>query len=128
MRLHHIGLATDSIADLESLFSDLGLQPSGRFLDEIQGVSGVFYQTEETNCKIELLENLRDSETLSPWLKRGISLYHLGFQVDDIQDSIRVLQRNGGTLLAPPVPAIAFQNQEICFLYIRGFLIELIQK
>jgi methylmalonyl-CoA/ethylmalonyl-CoA epimerase len=126
--LHHIGLATQNILGLESLFRDLGLKATDSFIDQTQGVSGTFYQSDFGNCQIELLQNLDGSETLSPWLKRGIALYHLGFEVDDIMVSITSIEKNGGVLLGPPVPAIAFQYRNICFLLVNGFLIELIQK
>jgi methylmalonyl-CoA/ethylmalonyl-CoA epimerase len=128
VQLHHIGLATQNFEGLESLFRDLGLIASNSFIDQTQGVSGTFYQSELGNCRIELLQNLEGSETLSPWLKRGIALYHLGFEVDQIEASISSIKKKGGVLLGPPVPAIAFQNRKICFLLVSGFLIELIQK
>jgi hypothetical protein len=128
VQLHHIGLATQNFVALESLFRDLGLQATNSFIDEIQGVSGTFYQGELGNCRIELLQNLKGSQTLSPWLKRGIALYHLGFEVDDLEESISSVKKNGGLLLGRPVPAIAFQNRNICFLLVNGFIIELIQK
>ncbi len=128
MDLHHVGLATQNSLQLETLFRDLGLVVTDSFTDQTQGVSGVFYQSNLGNCRIELLQNLDGSETLSPWLKRGIALYHLGFEVDDINASISSIKKNGGVLLGPPVPAIAFQNRNICFLLVNGFLIELIQK
>lgn len=128
MQLHHIGFATQNFEGLESLFLDLGLKASDSFIDHTQGVSGTFYQSELGNCRIELLQNLEGSETLSPWIKRGIALYHLGFEVDHIEASISSIKKKGGFLLGPPVPAIAFQNRKICFLLVSGFLIELIQK
>ncbi len=128
MQLHHIGLATQNSAVLESLFCDLGLKASNSFVDVTQGVSGIFYNSGLGDCRVELLQNLDGSDTLTPWLNRGIALYHLGFEVDDIEASIGSIQKNGGVLLGPPVPAIAFQNRNICFLLVKGFLIELIQR
>ena len=73
---HHIGVATEGIADAERTYADLGYQREGaEFCDHAQGVRGIFIVG--PGPRLELLEALGDSTTLDPWLRAGSRMYHL---------------------------------------------------
>ena len=67
---HHLGYACFDIKTEVKNFSFLGYKMEGNiFCDETQGVAGCFL--EGPGPRIELLENLPGSETLSPWIEIG---------------------------------------------------------
>jgi len=61
--------------------------------------------------------------------KSGPTPYHNCFEVDDLTESIASLKQWGYRRLSAIVPAIAFGNRKICFLYHKEVgLIELLEK
>ncbi len=124
---HHIGYACRSIDKARAPFDGLGYRQEGdRFIDPIQGVAGCFLVG--AGPRIELLENLEGSDTLTPWLDAGISMYHLAYQVDRLEDGIDWARQRRGKLMAAPAPAVAFGGRPICFVMLPGrFLVEFIQ-
>jgi len=125
---HHIGCATASIERERSVFEILGYQIEGEpFFDTLQGVSGCFFCG--TGPRIELLENLPGSDTLTPWVNAGVKMYHFGYQVDDICAAIDWARCQRAKVIVQPVPAIAFGGRYISFVMFRnGMMLEFIQK
>lgn len=125
---HHLGYACFDIKTEVKNFSFLGYKMEGStFRDEVQGVAGCFL--EGPGPRIELLENLPGSETLSPWIESRPSLYHLAYYVDDIYGSLTWAKENRFMLLNPPKPSIAFGGRLICFCMMRNkLMLELIER
>ena len=79
--------------------------------------------------RIELLENLPGSVTLTPWLKSKIRMYHLGYLVADLERALRWARERRAKTIVEPVPAIAFAGKLISFVMFRnGQLIEFIES
>ena len=119
--IHHIGVATRSIDKEIQLFYALGFVQEGEFVDETQGVRGVFVipamqtsfesktpldslsqssaalpQSATTNSptipyRFELLENLKNSTRLDTYLKHHQKLYHIAFATRDIQKDCKAI-------------------------------------
>ncbi|WP_323028820.1 VOC family protein [Castellaniella defragrans] len=125
---HHIGYACRSIDKTRIPFEGLGYrQEGGCFVDPIQGVAGCFLIGR--GPRIELLENLEGSETLTSWLDAGVSIYHLAYLVGRLEEGIEWARRQRGKLIAQPAPAVAFGGRLICFVMLPGrFLIEFIER
>jgi methylmalonyl-CoA/ethylmalonyl-CoA epimerase len=125
---HHVGYATRSIEKEAAFFASLGYRQEGKaFVDPIQGVAGCFLTG--PGPRIELLESLPGSVTLSPWLNAGIRLYHFGYLVANIEGSIEWARSQRGKVTVAPVPAVAFEGRRISFVMMRnGFLLEFIEK
>jgi methylmalonyl-CoA/ethylmalonyl-CoA epimerase len=124
---HHIGYACTSIAAERSVFEMLGYQLEGSaFTDPTQGVAGCFMAG--SGPRIELLENLPGSHTLTPWLETGAKLYHMAYEVEgSLEDALPWVRRERARVIMPPTPAVAFSGRWICFvMFRRGLLIELI--
>lgn len=124
---HHLGYACASIAAERSVFELLGYQLEGSpFADPVQGVTGCFMVG--SGPRIELLENLPGSHTLTPWLETGAKLYHMAYEVEGpLEDALPWIQRERARVLAPPTPAVAFAGRKVCFvMFRRGLLLELI--
>jgi methylmalonyl-CoA/ethylmalonyl-CoA epimerase len=128
LTFHHVGYACKSIATDQQTFERLGYTQEGSsFEDARQGVRGLFLLG--PGPRIELLENLPDSDTLTPWLNAGIHMYHLAYTTPNLQASLDELRGQRARVVVTPVPAIAFQNRLIAFVMMRNqLLVELIES
>lgn len=127
-RFHHIGYATKSIQAEQRILSFLGYEDEGlEFRDERQGVLGLFMTG--TGPRIELLENLPGSNTLTPWITAGIKMYHFAFYVNHIGEALEWARARRVRIVTPPTPAVAFQGRAVAFVMFReGLLLEFIQS
>ncbi|MDS1141168.1 VOC family protein [Pusillimonas sp. SM2304] len=124
---HHIGYACRAIDKARVPFEALGYRQEGEtFADPIQGVAGCFLVG--AGPRLELLENLSNSNTLTPWLDAGVSMYHFAYQVGRLDEGVEWARKRRGKLMAPAAPAVAFDGRPICFVMLPGrLLIEFIQ-
>ena len=99
MKVHHYGLATQSIDKSVSAFLSLGYEKVTEIIhDPIQGVYLLF-------------------------------LYHICYEVADIEEQIAILKKERFIVVVAPVEAVAFNNRKICFLYHPSIgLIELLEQ
>lgn len=125
---HHVGIACRAFAAEEEVFSALGYtRESEEFMDPIQGIFGVFLIGE--GPRLELLRETAEGQRLTPWLRKGIKLYHFGYEVDDMDRAIAQLRAFGAGLVVAPVPAVAFGGRKIAFFMLPNrLLIELISR
>jgi methylmalonyl-CoA/ethylmalonyl-CoA epimerase len=124
---HHIGYATKSLAHDREFFKQLGyVQEDDDFIDPEQGILGCFL--EGPGPRLELLENLPGSDTLTPLLNSGIRMYHLAYQVENLEEAIVWARSKRGRMTVAPVPAVAFKGRRICFFAFReGPMLEFIE-
>jgi len=126
LQFHHIG---DACLDLDSetrRLAVLGYAPEGPdFTDPIQGVMGRFLSG--GGPRLELLAPLNTSGMLTPWLKAGVKLYHLGYETADLAGAVAQLKAERARVMVQPVEAVAFAQRKIAFLLLPNMLlIELI--
>jgi methylmalonyl-CoA/ethylmalonyl-CoA epimerase len=128
LECHHIGIATKNLEREILYYETLNYKIEGEiFEDPIQKVRGVFMVN--NGMRIELLQSISESSPLLNYLKKGIQMYHQGFVVEQINDMIKQLIRDGAILVSPPQKAVAFNGRRIAFLYMQNrMLIELIEK
>lgn len=89
---HHIGIATQSIKSELPIFEALGFEIEGEFIDEIQGIRGLFITSKvSSSYRLELLENLPHSTRLDNYLKNHHKLYHIAFVSHDIQSDSKAI-------------------------------------
>ena len=124
---HHIGYATNSLTIERKFFENLGYVQEGvTFEDSFQGVKGCFLHG--TGPRLELLENLPGSNTLTPWLDSGIKIYHIAYQVECLSETIEWAKSLRGKMIVAPVSAVAFGGKKICFFSFRqGPMLEFIE-
>jgi methylmalonyl-CoA/ethylmalonyl-CoA epimerase len=126
-QFHHIGYATKSINDERIFFNTLGyIQEGEDFSDPQQGIFGCFLTG--PGPRIELLQNLKDSKTLTPWIHLGIKMYHLAYTTENLTKAINWGKLNKGKMISKPITSIAFNGANICFFMFRnGLMIEFIE-
>lgn len=130
MRVHHYGFATRSIDKSVQAFTSIGYQvTSEKIFDPLQGVNLLFLKNENDHW-IELVEAAQEDNPVSKILsKSGNSIYHICYEVEDLEKKILELKKLKFIQVLPPTPAIAFQNRRISFLYNPQLgLIELLEK
>ena len=115
-QLEHIGYVTDCIAQTAASFSLLGYEADEIVNDDTQQTRICFLRKfGEPN--IELVEPYKDNKTMQKMLKRGVSIYHACYVVDDIMAAYEEMLDNNFTPLFRPVAASAFDNRLICYFW-----------
>jgi methylmalonyl-CoA/ethylmalonyl-CoA epimerase len=131
VRFHHIGYA---VADIEQyleefckpLFEPLSI--SEPVSDPIQQVTVCFVEL-QNGTTIELVEPIGKDSPVSRFVgtTRG-GLYHLCFEVDDLDAEIARFRKKGCLPLSKPVAAVAFGGRRIVFMMTpQRDLIELLE-
>ena len=93
-----------------------------RCFDPLQEVELCLF--EAGNLKIELVSG----EKVKNFLRRGTKIYHICFEVDNLERKIENLINKGCILVSSPKPAILFEGRRVAFLITpMGFLIELLE-
>jgi methylmalonyl-CoA/ethylmalonyl-CoA epimerase len=103
---HHIGYAVRSIADVAPALQIVE--------DPIQRVRVAF--NELHGILLELVEPIDVESPISNYLRVRHSIYHVCFEVSDLQSSIQNARRQGLYLLRTPKPAVAFDGRNIAWL------------
>ena len=130
MRLEHIGIAVEDLAQSEELFEQLlKVKPYKREKVEGEGVLTSFFRVD--NTKIELLESLSPDSPIARFLaRRGSGIHHIAFEVDDLEAEMKRMQ-DAGIRLLNESPKEGADNKRICFLHPKdcgGVLVELCQE
>ena len=114
MKLHHIGIVVpkiqDSIGELVKFlkFDTIGIPT----LIGSQKVNVCFLKMD--NINLELIEPAEKNSPVDSFLSDGGGFHHLCFEVDNINQKINELEKNGARLVVKPV--IGFENRLIAFL------------
>lgn len=123
---HHIGVACGDLGAHERAYAALGYAREGEeFDDQRLGVRGVFLCG--SGPRLELLVDRPGTRVVTPWLEKGISMYHLAFEVGDLATAITRAQTDGAKLIVGPQPAVAFAGRSVAFVMLRNMaLVEFI--
>ena len=127
-QFHHIGVACSSLERDRKAFQFLGYQAeSPCFTDSSQGIMGQF-MVANNQPRIELLQNLEGSTTLTPYLEKGVKLYHFAYSEDQIEKACEYLVKCRAKMMSPLKESVYF-GKRICFLMLSNmFLIELVEE
>ena len=130
MKLEHIGIAVRDLEKSNQLFSILFNQPPYKTEEvESEGVRTSFFKSGES--KIELLEATNSTSSIAKFIgKKGEGIHHLAFEVENIDEEITRLQKEGFELIHKESKDGA-DNKRIAFLHPKstnGVLIELCQE
>jgi methylmalonyl-CoA/ethylmalonyl-CoA epimerase len=124
--LHHIGFVVSSIREeIEGFTSSVGGTWKGEIFDDpLQQVQVTFLQPASANeAAIELIEPTLDSSPVSRFLERGGGLHHLCYEVDDLEDALKLARARGSLVVKKPLPAVAFKGRRIAWVVTRNRLV-----
>lgn len=123
-KLLHVGVAVPALDPAtESLTALFGYKVvSGPFDDPIQKVSVNFLTTSpQDTTEIELIAPLTEDSPIKAMLaKGGGGAYHLCFETNNMELALTHATSNGCILVSGPVPAVAFQNRRIAWIYTKA--------
>jgi len=117
--MHHIGLGFKR--------KPKGLGELKYYDDSIQKVSIAF--ADLNGCPIEVVVPLTDESPTINAVKKGQKLLHICYEVDNISEAITNATDHGCLAIAEPVPAVAFNQRKIAWLFSKEYgLIELLER
>lgn len=130
MRIHHIGIAVESLRTAVPLFEKLlGRAPDAEETIEEQKVRVVAFALGES--RIELLEAASPDSPVARFLsERGQGIHHVALAVANVSAAITELERAGFRLIDRE-PRIGTGRNRIAFLHpssMAGVLIELVEE
>jgi len=125
---HHIGIACRSLEREAEAYASVGYSPeAGEFDDPGHGIRGVFLAG--PGPRLELVVDRPGAHVVEPWLRSGSAVYHLGFEVADLQGAIEEQLRARAKLVVAPRAAVAFAGRSVAFMMLRNrMLLELIAR
>jgi len=130
LKVEHIGIAVKTLADSVPLFEKLlKSQCYKTETVESENVNTAFFKTGDT--KIELLESIDENGVIAKFIeKKGESLHHIAFEVENIESEMERLKSEGFIFLNEK-PKRGADNKLVCFLHPKstnGVLIELCEE
>ncbi len=130
MKINHLGIATKGIDEALKFWENaLGLENVHTETVEDQKVRVAMLPIGES--RIELLEATSDDSPIAKFLeKRGGGIHHIAVEVEDIEESLAKLKREGMRLIDEK-PRIGAENCLVAFVHpssANGVLLELVQK
>ncbi len=125
MRFHHIGIACLDIPE--------ALEFVQKSFDVIETTDIIFDKKQDADlCLLELADGshieLVSGKAVEKLVAKRQSLYHTCWSVNDIEQAIEALYRNGAILISPPTEAILFDNRRVAFLFSEIGIIELLEE
>jgi LAO/AO transport system kinase len=129
MKIHHIGVAVESLASALPVFQKLlGRAPDSQQTVEDQKVQAAVFTLGES--RIELLEATAGDSPIARFIaKRGQGIHHLTLTVADLDRTLDELHR-AGIRLIDRQPRVGAGKERIAFLHpssTSGVLIELVE-
>lgn len=130
--LHHVGYVVSSISEnVKRWRAALSVvSVSEPFEDPLQRARVTFLEFHPGGgAYLELVEPLAEDSPVARFLKDGGGLHHLCFEVDDLDEQIRHMQRQKAVLIRRPKPALAFDGRRIAWLLTREkLLVEYLER
>lgn len=130
MQIDHIGYAVRDIMTTAQHYINSGWTISEIFEEKVQNTKIAFLRREGF-VTIELVSPLNDTPSpVDNFLKNGgVQPYHVCYLVDDMMSALEDLHDDDFLPLFMPVPSVAMNNRQICYLYNQNVgLIELVTK
>jgi len=125
---HHMGIACTDLDKETQVFSLLGYrQEFPDFKDKEQGIIGRFLVA-HNQPRIELLVNSESSNTLNYYLKQRTKIYHIAYEVNNFDKTIKLLIRKKAKIIKEEKISNFFKKRIIFFVFKNMHLIELIEK
>ncbi len=127
-RFRHVGVAVRDVdAAAERFAALLGAVPDAEAVhDAEQGVRLRLIRLGD--LQIELLEPAAEPSPLDSVIKHGLGIYHVCYEVDDLDAELSRLQASGVRTVSPPKPAAAFGGCRVAFVVCQGLMIELLES
>lgn len=114
--MHHVGFVVASIPDVVERFArSISATWDGQiFHDPLQKVRVTFLETGGSQtASVELIEPADEGSPVTAFLQRGGGLHHVCYEVDSIEEQMRISREARAVMVKPPLPAVAFNGRRI---------------
>ena len=132
MRLHHVGFVVRDIqADIQKFARSVSATWDSKiFHDPLQKVKVSFIQPAcPGDAQIELVEPAAPDSPVLRFLNKGGGLHHLCYEVADLGEHLTKMRKEGALVVKPPLPAVAFENRLIAWVFTRQkLLLEFLER
>ncbi len=125
MKFHHVGIACRDLNETKEWVRVTHpiVEETGPVNDELQNASFITLRTQDG-----LLIELIAGEQVANILKKGVSLYHICYEVRDLDKTIRDFTAQGSLVISAPKPSTLFHGRRIAFLNTPLGIIELLEE
>ena len=116
--LHHLGFVVRCISSVADVFAaSISANWDGEVThDPIQRVRVAFLHPVDTrNPVFELIEPAGEASPVTNFLKKQGGLHHVCYEVDELESTLQQALGAGIAIVAPPVPAVAFNGRRIAW-------------
>ncbi len=131
MKLSHVGIIVKDIHEGIKNHEDLyGYKQLSEIVeDPTQKVRVVLMgHSKEDPVTLELISPMSEDSPVTELLKKRQAIYHLCYEVPDIEEAKDKARKNGAVVISKPVEAPLFDDRKICFLFTKDhYVIELVQ-
>ena len=129
-KIEHLGIAVKDLNKSNELFKKLlGEQSYKTEAVDSESVTTSFFKV--VNQKLELLEASESNSTIARFIeRRGEGMHHLAFHVENIDEEIERLEKEGFEFVSK-IPTKGADNKMVVFLHPKttnGVLVELCQE
>ena len=122
MIFHHIGLAVRDIDKSMAEFNNLIKLVSKKIYDPLQDVE--LQLIDFSGALLELVSGRK----VDNFIKKGVSYYHLCFEVENLDETMKEF-KGKGVFLSEPVPAVLFNNRRIVSAFLKELgLVEFLER
>lgn len=128
MKLHHVGIVTKDLQKCMKLYEALGYAELKVVEDPVQKASIALMQRPGEPL-IELISPTSEQSPAWKWLQRiTAGTYHICYQTPSLDETIPFMKEHGFSVIMNPVPAVAFDNRRVAFLWsVLTGLVELVE-
>ncbi len=129
-KIEHIGIAVKDIDQANMLYEQLlGVAPYKQEIVESEAVITSFFKVGEN--KIELVASTKEDGPIGKFIsKKGEGIHHIAFDVDNIEQELKRLEKEGFQLINK-TPKKGADNKLVAFVHPKttnGVLVELCQE
>jgi len=123
LRLHHIGMVVQRLADAQALLERfLEAEAEGPPVDD-EAQQATVQMFRSGGVILELIAPLGDDSHVHNLLKRsGEGLAHLCYETDDLDGTIAGMRQNGALLISRK-PAKAFDGRDVAFVFLPNRMV-----
>jgi methylmalonyl-CoA/ethylmalonyl-CoA epimerase len=128
VKLHHIGIEVGNIErQAPRCAAWFGWRPASDIVhDPIQRADVQFWT--DGSVSYEFIQPVGEDSPVRSALKNRGGLAHLCFEVGEIHAAVHDAESQGAIVVCAPVPAVAFDERPIAFLFFRGLgLVEFVE-
>lgn len=125
MKMHHIGIATGDIQKMQQYLQKIA---------EVSAIGATLYDGKQDAflCMVTLMDGTKieliAGKVVEKLVKKRNFLYHICYEVEDIEKKIGQLVENGAMVISEPKEAILFDERKVAFLMTDMGMIELLEK